>query len=79
MSMAKLPPLTKRPVEVGVDMTPTPDLAIRILQAFRDECDCLWADNTGGEETTDPLLVAMNEDQKRRAAYLDKAIAKLGR
>ena len=77
MSKLKLPPLTKEPVK-HVDMTPDKNLPLRILQAYRSNCDCMWSDNIGGEETKNPLLAAMNEHNRQRAKILDKAIKKLG-
>ena len=73
-----LPPLTQQPI-LHIDMTPTPDLALRILKAYLHDCDCMWADNTGGEETKHPLLVMMNEDNKKRARILNEAIRILER
>lgn len=71
-----VPKVTRQPI-VYVDATPDEDFPLRILQAYRDNCDVLWADNTGSEETTHPLLVAMNECQHKRAEILERAIAKL--
>jgi len=74
-----LPPMTKPINEVRIDMTPDRNLPLRILWAYRDECDCLWSDNTNGSEPMNPLLIAMNEDQRQRALILDRAIARLSR
>jgi hypothetical protein len=55
-----------------VDMTPDEDLPLRILRAYRSNCDCRWV-----AEPPSPLWDAMNADQERRAKILDLAIAKL--
>jgi len=70
---SSLPPLTQQPL-LHIDMTPTPDMALRILRAYRQDCDCMWADNTGGEETKNPFLARMNEDNRKRARILNEAI-----
>ena len=73
----RLPPLTQQPI-LHVDATPNEGYPLRILRAYRHDCDCNWAtDNTAGLPPTNPLLVAMNEDNARRAAVLDRAIARL--
>jgi len=72
------PPLTQQPL-LHVDMTPTPGLALRILREYLRECSFMLTDNTGGEETKHPLLVMMNEDNKKRARILDEAIRILER
>jgi hypothetical protein len=67
------------PVEgiYSVDSTPDEEYAIRILQAYRQRCDCLWTDNMDGDAPISRVLVAMNESQKKRAAILDEAIRTL--
>ena len=70
----KLPPITQQPI-LYIDMTPTDDLAIRILKSYRENCNCKWASDTDGSKVeTNPLLKAMNEMNDQRAAILDKAI-----
>ena len=71
-----LPKITEQAV-MHVDATPDEDYPLRILQAYRQHCDCQWAESTDGEEPTNPLLIAMNEMNEARAKILDKAIAKL--
>lgn len=68
--------VTQQPI-MHVDGTPDEEYPLRILQAYRANCDMRWADNTGCEETINPLLVAMNEHQHQRAEILERAIAKL--
>ena len=75
--MTKLPKLTKKPI-LYVDATPDAGYPLRILRAYRRDCDCMWAGNTGEEETEHPLLTMMNKDNHKRAEILDKAIRKLG-
>ena len=72
----KLPPLTRQPI-LEVDATPDKGYPLRILQAYREGCNCMWATSTGEEEVTDPLLKLMNDHNRQRAAILDKAIESL--
>ncbi len=73
---SKLPKLTEQPIMV-IDAAPTDDYPLRILQVYRQHCDCQWADNTNGSESTNPLINTMNEHNNKRARILDKAIVKL--
>ena len=70
----KLPELTQQPI-LHIDGTPDEDYAVRILRAYREECNCRWADTTEGTETENPILKMMNEHCEKRAEFLDKAIA----
>ena len=67
--------LTTIPIQYGVDATPDGHYAMRILEAYRQGCNARWTDNTAGVESTNPLLVKLNEMQDARAEELDKAIA----
>ena len=62
---------------LNVDATPTLDYPLRILRAYRQNCNLRWALSTG--ETSngeDNLFIAMlNKMQDERAAVLDRAIA----
>ena len=69
----KLPPMTQEPV-MFVDATPNESYPLRILRAYRQHCDCQWAESTDGGEPSNPLLRQMNEDNRVRAQILDKAI-----
>ena len=60
-----------------VDATPDEGYPLRILRAYREDCDCMFSDNTVGEEPTSPLLKLMNEHNRQRAVILDKAIVLL--
>ncbi len=57
-----------------VDATPDGDYALRILRAYREDCDMRWADNTLGIKSKSPIAKLMNNTQKERAKELDKAI-----
>jgi len=72
----KLPKLTKKAI-LWVDETPDEGYPLRILRAYRQNCDCMWSDNTSGEESSNPIFKLMNEHQRKRADILDKAIKAL--
>jgi hypothetical protein len=59
-----------------IDVTPNDGLPLRILQAYRVDCDMRWAKTTDGVEDT-PLIRALNDLQEQRAEILDRAIAQL--
>ena len=73
---SELPPINGQAV-LYIDATPDKDYPLRILQAYRQDCNCQWAENTTGGEPTNPLLKVMNDQNNKRAKVLDKAIAKL--
>jgi len=75
MNDLKLPEITKQEVKY-VDSTPDKNYPLRILQAYRDNCDCFWATGIDGS-CDNPIYELMNEHQKQRAEILDKAINKL--
>ena len=56
-----------------IDATPDGDYALRLLRAYRDDCDLTWAD-TSGKKSKNLLIVEMNRLQKLRAKELNKAI-----
>ena len=72
----KWPELLQEPVRY-IDATPDDNYPIRILQAYLDNCNCKWSDNTIGDEPQNPLLKYMNELSDERAKILSKAITKL--
>jgi len=74
---SELPTLTQEPIRL-LDGTPDACYPIRILQAYRQNCDCRWAESTDDNKPTNLLLKVMNECCKKRAKLLDKAIARLG-
>ena len=71
----ELPKLTQEPVEY-VDSTPDENYPIRILEAYRENCNSFWEVHglTGEEKHFYDML---NEHQISRAKILDKAINKL--
>lgn len=71
--MTNLSAVTQIPI-LSVDLTPNEQLPVRILRAYRENCDCNWADTTDGTGTDNPVLVAMNEHNRQRAEILDRAI-----
>jgi len=62
---------------IHVDATPDEDYPIRILRAYRRNCDWRWSSTTDGGDETNPLVITMNELNDKRVALLDKAIALL--
>ena len=61
-----------------VDATPDEDYPLRILKAYRHQCDYKLSSTTNPcIDETSILCIAMNEMQNKRAAILDKAIALL--
>jgi hypothetical protein len=74
MSKFELPPLTQQAI-MHVDATPDEGYPLRILRAYRENCNCRWATTTDG--AMDALCGMMNEMCDKRAAILDKAIARL--
>ena len=61
-----------------VDATPDEDYPLRILRAYRENCNCKFVSSLDsiGEEIN-PALKAMNEANDKRAEILDRAIRKL--
>lgn len=64
----KLPDLTQQPIEF-VDGTPDKEYPLRILMAYRENCNCKWVTNG-----PDPMLDEMNKKCDERAKILDEAI-----
>lgn len=73
---AELPPVTQQPI-LHIDGTPDSGYVMRILRAYRENCNSMWATSTDGSECDNPLLQMMNEMQVKRAELLDEAIKKL--
>lgn len=63
-----------------IDATPNDGYPLRILRAYRADCDMRWSLSTtnGGQDAT-PLMEKSNIMQDQRAAILDTAIAALAR
>ena len=60
-----------------IDATPDDDYPLRILKAYRKDCDFRWSSTTNAsatEVTVGPLMQALNEVQQKRAEILDRAI-----
>lgn len=70
--MSEFPELTKQAIE-NVDGTPNAEYPLRILRAYRQNCDVRWTTGLGGE-CDNPLFALMNEHCEQRAKILDKAI-----
>lgn len=56
-----------------IDATPDEEYAIRILKAYRKDCDYIWS-SSSDNITHEPLIEMLNDAQKKRAEILDKAI-----
>ena len=69
-----LPEITQEPI-IYVDATPDEGYPLRILRAYRENCNCKWKDTTNSNSTENLILRRMNENCDKRAALLDKAIA----
>lgn len=70
----KLPKFTQEAI-LHIDSTPDKDYPLRILRAYRENCNVKWSSSAGEEKTTtNPLLIKMNQDCDERARILDKAI-----
>lgn len=70
-TFSNLPEMTQQPL-MSVDVTPNSGLTLRILEAYRTNCDCNWRTSE-----PNPLWDKMNQDNSNRAVLLDKAIKKL--
>lgn len=68
-----LPETTQEPI-LYIDATPNDDYPLRILKAYRTNCNAKWMQQAG---EPNPLLNIMNNLQDRRAEILDRAIALL--
>ncbi len=60
-----------------LDMTPDEDLPLRILKAYRQDCNSKWA--ISGDGTSSEIYDLMNDTQDQRASILDEAIYVLER
>ena len=59
---------------VHINISPTPDLAIRILKAYRENCNLRWS-TSSNELVDNEFTKKMNDLQDQRAKLLDKAIS----
>lgn len=65
----RIPELTRQPV-LHVDATPDSAYPLRILRAYRENCDYKFI-----ADPQSPLITMMNEHNDQRAIILDRAIA----
>lgn len=75
--MEGLPKLTE-PVIEFIDATPDDDYPLRILRAYRHNCDVRFATDFDGN-CDHQLFSLMNEHCEQRAKILDRAISLLER
>ena len=61
-----------------VDATPDANYPLRILRAYRKNCDCRYVAD-GDFAAQAQVWKAMNDAQEKRAAILDAAIEKLSK
>ncbi len=64
-----LPKTTQEPI-IHVEATPNEGYPLRILEAYRENCNCRFVSNYKS-----PLIDQMNADYDKRGVILDKAIA----
>ena len=69
-------PKSKPEPLLHVDATPDKNYALRILQAYRENCNCKYEVH-GLSKGETKLWDLMNELQDKRAKFLDEAINKL--
>ena len=67
----ELQEVTQEPI-IHVDATPNKEYPLRILRAYRENCNCEWVVT---DEEANPIYELMNEHCRQRAKILDKAIA----
>jgi len=66
-----LPKFTQEPIR-HVDATPNKEYPLRILRAHLANCNCKFV--CTDESDPNPLLIAMNKANDKRASLLDRAI-----
>lgn len=75
-------PLTQQPV-IHINSKPDNEYVLRILRAYRTNCDCRWVFGKWDEkkneyvEPKDTIYSVMNQYQRERAELLDEAIRAL--
>ena len=67
----EFPKLTQEPI-ISVDATPDDGYPLRILRAYRENCNCKWEATPASW-----LYEQMNKDCEKRAVILDRAISVL--
>ena len=70
-----LPQVTQQAI-IHLDATPDWEYPLRILRAYRENCNVRWIPSMGTETKHDPnpVFALMNEAQEKRAHILDEAI-----
>jgi hypothetical protein len=58
-----------------VDATPNEEYPLRILRAYRNNCDFMYSESSQEIDESNPLIKALNDSQRKRAEILDEAIA----
>lgn len=71
----EFPSMSQEPIE-HVDAYPDEDYPLRILRAYRENCNVRWEVSGLSPERT-RVWDVMNEAQEERAKILDRAIAML--
>ena len=69
---SKFPPITQQSI-IHIDGTPDDNYVLRILLAYRKNCNCKW-EVTGFTDNEKLIYDAMNDHQDQRAKLLDDAI-----
>jgi hypothetical protein len=64
-------------VLTGIDSTPDVYYPIRILEAYRENCNCKWVDTSDENGTANFLIIKMNKACDERALILDRVISVL--
>lgn len=74
----KIPPVTQEPI-MHIDSTPDNNYPLRVLRAYRENCNVTYSTDISGDAGGSLSLVCktMNDDQRKRAKILDKAIEAL--
>lgn len=63
-----LPDINKQSI-MHIDATPDKEYVLRILKAYRENCDCKWTSNLDNK-----VIEETNKMQDKRAKLLDQAI-----
>jgi hypothetical protein len=71
----KEPGWNQQPV-LHIDATPDDGYPLRILEAYRENCNMRWVTGSDGK-CEDPFYELMNQLQEERAKILDSAIEKI--
>jgi len=72
MKNLEVPGWNQEPV-LHIDATPNEGYPLRILEAYRENCNMRWLTGSDGK-CEDPFYQLMNQYQEERAKILDSAI-----